>query len=602
VSVTFARHGRLASRWDAFEEWVGTRNSAAALFVLALAVFALESAVLPVGAGRDMQRYVQAFLQLGYAKPILPEVVNERGPLAALGVGVPLEVGGWLAEVWLALVYASTILAWSYLALRFGARAALFTAAVLLVYPGYAILFHELASDSLFAAAFAGWALVLARAVSRPSVGTFLLTGVCMGLLVLVRPANQTLILVTLLPLLVRGRWVDRLRWVAAFYVGSAAVTQAWIELKYLRWGTAVTAKPSVAVVATAVILVPFLFPAPWRRGLLVLALVGAAGIIAVEGFDAHNPVQYGRSLVQSPSSGVFLYRAYELERIVAPDNGPASRTLAQVARRELLSKDPYRSYGVSEHEFFASGSDRIFQDIQQLGGSVDLAAVAREAIRRHPRQFATGILQTIWSELWIKRVYSIAGAPRTSASGSGAGDSSSQFVVVNGRRLPRPTEGQPIPGSRFSPTMTFEHGTAREVWGPGAKHPLVFSDSRDQRAYDKLSRDTDRLSRRIPVHAANWGLAHRLNQTSHRFPPPMFWLALGVAAVVIRRPRRILIALAPVLAGLAVVVGSALVGAPIAEYAAPISPAFVVLAVVGLVGKEPRGLPRLRRHRVSPA
>ena len=62
--------------------------------MLALAVFALQSIVLPVHPGRDMGRYVQAYVQFWYDDPVLPLVLNTRGPLAALGVGVPLELGG----------------------------------------------------------------------------------------------------------------------------------------------------------------------------------------------------------------------------------------------------------------------------------------------------------------------------------------------------------------------------------------------------------------------------------------------------------------------------------------------------------------------------
>lgn len=577
---------------------MGTRQSAAALFALALVAFAIESAVLPVGAGRDMERYVQAFLQLGWSNPMFPGVLNERGPLAALGVGVPLEAGGWFAEIWLGVLYACSIVAWSVVALRFSARAAVFTAAALLLNPGYAILAHELASDSLFAAAFAGWAVVLTRTFSRPSVGNFLATGTGMGGLVLVRPGNQTLIVLTLFPLLARGPWINKLRWVAAFYIGSVTVTQGWIAIKYLRWGTAVTPKPSTAVVATAFVLVPLLFPSPWRGRLAAVAVAGAVAVVAVEGLGARNPVHYARSLAQGPGADVFLFRTYELERIISPDNGPASRELARVAHRDLLTKEPYRSYGVDEHTLFASGSDRIFQDIQQLGGKVDLGAVASEAIRRHPRRFLTGVAHTIWTELWIKRVYSGAGAPRSAAPTTPTSPSGSEFVVVNGRRLPRPSEGQPIPASRFTHPLATRYGSAREIWDSRGQHPLVFSDRRDERRYEKLNNDMKRLATRIPVHAANWGLAHRLNQTSHRFPPPMFWLALGVLAVALRRPRGALVALAPSIAAAVVVVGNALVGAAVAEYAMPVSPAFVLLLAAGLFGRDPRGLVGLRRLR----
>ena len=92
MSVAPAIPSRLASRWQSFEAWVGTWTSAAALFGVALAVFGIESAVLPAYPGRDMSRYVQAFVQLPYHVPVYPAVLNTRGPLAALGVGVPLEI------------------------------------------------------------------------------------------------------------------------------------------------------------------------------------------------------------------------------------------------------------------------------------------------------------------------------------------------------------------------------------------------------------------------------------------------------------------------------------------------------------------------------
>ena len=209
----------LKTRWRSFEAGVGTRRSAVALFIVALAVFAVQSIVLPAYPGRDMARYLQTYFQLGYHAPVYPAVLNTRGPLAALGVGVPLELGGWVAEIWLALLYAFSIVAWGRVAFTFGPRAAIFTSGLLLVYPGYGILFHQLASDSLFAAAFAGWAVVLSRAIQRPSIKTFAFAGVAMGALVLVRPANQVLLVLAVLPLALRAPWRERLAWGAAFFI-----------------------------------------------------------------------------------------------------------------------------------------------------------------------------------------------------------------------------------------------------------------------------------------------------------------------------------------------------------------------------------------------
>src|SRR5207249_12209445 len=97
---------------------------------------------------------------------------------------------------------------------------------LLLLYPGYGILFHQLASDSIFAAAFAGWAVLLTRAILRPSVKAFAVVGLGIGVLVLVRPANQVLIVMALLPLLLRARWRERLAWFAACFIAAVCVTQ----------------------------------------------------------------------------------------------------------------------------------------------------------------------------------------------------------------------------------------------------------------------------------------------------------------------------------------------------------------------------------------
>jgi hypothetical protein len=586
-----------ASRWEAFEGWVGTRSSAGALFVLALAGFAIQSLVLPVYPGRDMGRYVQTYVQYWYDEPVYPAVLNTRGPLSAVGVSVPLQLGGIAAEVWLAMLYAASIVAWAAVARTFGARAAVFASVVLLVYPGYGILFHGLASDSLFAAGFAGSALVLTRTMLRPSIWRFAASGAAIGLLVLIRPGNQVLILFALLPLVLRAPWSRRFAWIAAFFASSVLVTQAWYAVAYWRHGEAVAWRPSVAVLGSALALVAVAFavlllPARWRPR---VALVGGALLVlvaAVAGSRADSPTAYARSLVQSPSSQIFFYRAFELERIVSPDNGPASQELARAVRRELLSKEPYRSYGVDQETFFSSGSNRIFGDVLSLAGQADLDAVTREAIREHPGAFLGGIVRTIWDLVWARRVFAPEAArqeddsvPPTVSDGHGGGD----VIVVNGKTLPRPTEGQPIPSSRVGPEIHGVRGGVREVWLSATEHPTVFDDPYDEQRYRRYTNDAARLADRIPTRDSNDALVHRLNQASRAFPPPVLWLVLGALALAIRRPRRAVVALVPALAALAVIVATGAVAPAVAEYAAPVSPAFIVLAAVGLLGAEPR-------------
>ena len=82
---------------------------------------------------------------------------------------------------------------------------------MLVAYPGYGILFHELSSDAVFAAAFAGWSLLSVRVLRAPSARGFALVGAGVGVLALIRPANQVLLVLALLPLLCAVRGASRI-------------------------------------------------------------------------------------------------------------------------------------------------------------------------------------------------------------------------------------------------------------------------------------------------------------------------------------------------------------------------------------------------------
>ena len=474
------------------------------------------------------------------------------------------------------MLYAFSVLAWARVALTFGSRAAIATSALLLVYPGYGILFHQLASDSLFACAFAVWALLATRAVQSPARLPFVLVGVALGALVLVRPANQVLLVMSVLPLLIRAPWLQRFAWSAACFIPAVIVSQAWRVFAYVRWGDAVFLKPSTGLLALAVLAVPLLLPSPWRLRAAVAAGLLVVVAVAVKGVPGETPGHYVRSVVRNESNQ-FLYRSFELDRIMAPENGPASRRLARVVRRELLPREPYRSYGVDVHEFFASGSDRIFGDLTGVAPAADLAAATREAIRRHPSTFLSGIARTLWDQLANRSVYApeaVAPAPPPEPE-----------IAAGGQQLPQPTEGQPIPASRIGPALWTPGGRAYEVWTSATEHHFVFTNPRDKRRYDKLGADVERLSVRIPTRDAVQGVVHRANQLSHRFPGPAVWLLLGVVGLAFRRPRSALVAIAPAVAGLVVIAATALVAPAVPEYAAPVSPAFILLAAAGVLG-----------------
>ena len=163
-----------------------------AVFVVALAVWWIQSIAIPLAAGRDFGTYVGGYVELWQRHPIDLGYVLGRTPIAPLVTGGLLDIaGGALAEPAVSVLYALSIVAWFLTARAFGARAAVLVTVVLLAYPGYGILFHELASDSVFAAAYAGWWLLAVRAASRAHACLFALVGAGIAGLVLSGPGTR---------------------------------------------------------------------------------------------------------------------------------------------------------------------------------------------------------------------------------------------------------------------------------------------------------------------------------------------------------------------------------------------------------------------------
>ena len=206
------------------ETLAATCAGAAWLFAAGLAVYALQSVAMPIFPGRDIATYVRYYDQFfnGVASPMS---MLYRTPLSSLVVGAPLDLLGAIpTQVLLGVLYAGSITAWAAAAATWGPRAALATGVLLLAYPAYGFLFHALAGDLAGAAAAAGWVLLVVRAARAPSVRRYALVGLGVGALALVRPGNQVLLTVALLPLLLEGVRRAPLARAAAVVVGFVAV------------------------------------------------------------------------------------------------------------------------------------------------------------------------------------------------------------------------------------------------------------------------------------------------------------------------------------------------------------------------------------------
>jgi hypothetical protein len=522
----------LARVWPRLEAFAATRAALPTLFILALAVYALESVAVPLHAGRDFGGYLRYYVHFFELDPVVEIWSLTRGPVASFASVAPLDIGGaWRAEIWMAVLFAGSIVCWAAAAAAFGPRAAIFTAVALLLYPAYGILFHALGSDSIAAAAFAPWALLVVRATDRPSVSRFAAAGLGVALLTLVRPVNQVLLVFALFALIVAVPFRRRLAYAGVFFAAAAVPLLAW---------------------------------------------------------SAHNSLRYGDFAVVRGANGAIFSRVW-LHRMVSPENGPASRELAEAVEEHLLGLEPYRSYDVSRDEFFSSGSFRMLTDVFALsdrhwGWGSDyeiMRKAAWEAVSAHPGEFARQVGGTAGREL---RLTLYAPAP-AGDDGSRSSASRPEFVTIRGRKLPKPTEGQPIPSSHYSGHVQSPDGDITEVWTSATEHHIVFEDPRDQIRYEELNREVDDLGAKLPGRNGSSWLVRWLDRASRWFPRPIVWLALALVALAVRRPRRLAAPLAIAIAALLVLVATALVVDAVAEYVVPVAPAFVLLAAVALLG-----------------
>jgi len=513
------------------EAGVGTRRGAVAVIVVALAVYALQSLFLPVVPGRDFATYLRFYVQMFEWHSVLPMSMLFRTPVAPILVGGSLDlVGGYGTQVLMAALFAASILCWTRIALAFGPRTALLTAFALVLYPGYGILFHMLASDAVCAFVFALWALALTRAWLEPGARRFALLGLATAAAALTRPGYQVLVVFALLPLVFGVPWRTRVAAAASCLGVVVLVLGSWTVLNGLRYDDYALARGGGAF-----------FP---------------------------------------------FYRAFVSDRIVSPENGPASRELADAVRTRLLAEEPYRSYGVTPDEFFAKGGPREFEDLvglsdREWGWGTDYAQLRKagvEAVRAHPSNYARGVLSTVVDELRSPLFVAI---PRDDAESA-----PQRALSIRASTLPPPSEGETIPAAHQGFFSTTPDGSVTEIWTSATDHGLHFSTAATQAKYGEVDAETNELDALVPPYAGNRWLTLQFSRSSRLFPPPLLWLAVGLVAWIWRRPARTGLAVTLVWAALLVVVFQALAVYSIIEFAIPVAPALVLFGAAALTGE----------------
>ena len=517
--------------WSRLDAFVPTRKAAVALLLIAVVAFWFEALGWPLAKGRDTWDYLAFYLQLLDADPPLDSLQVFRTPLTPIVLGVPLDLGGSaLLEAVLGLLYATSIVAWSATALAFGRLPALLSAALLLVYPPYATLFHQASSDAVFATGLALWALLLARTLQRPSTARFAALGLGIAALVLIRPANQVLLPAILVALLVPVAWKQRLRW---------------------------------------------------------SAICLAAALLPLGAWAVHNSVRYDEtSVARGGRAWVPFLRVFLADRTIAPENGEASRRLADLIEREVLAKDPHASLDVPLDGYLRHGSNyevvRLIALSDEVLGRDEnydvLFDSAVEAIREHPGTYVRGVADTFWEFLVqeplrediVRRAQTAPEPPAPTFEADGVVFPSPQAYVL--------VEGVPY-GFVWCASDYIDSCTLEDT-------SLVWSDASRQERYREIVRRVRAWDAELPARDGVDVVTELLNRVTPRFPRPPFWIALGLVGLAFRRPSgwRTIVTLWTC-AGLVLLIHAASQGvAP--EFALPLYPVFIVTGLGAIAGE----------------
>jgi hypothetical protein len=285
------------------------------------------------------------------------------------------------------------------------------------------------------------------------------------------------------------------------------------------------------------------------------------------------------------------FYRAFISDRIVSPDNGPSSRRLADAVQRHLLTRDPYKSYGVTLHEVFTSGSFRIHEDMYVLsdevfGWKTDYSILRKagiEAVKAHPGKYASGVLSTIWHQL--SRSYFRTPPPSTREARA------PPVERTPAGTLPRPTEGEPIPAGQ-NLWILRPDDSIRQLWTSPTQYHFAFRKPSQKPRFDEIVRERDSLFANLPDRRPSSWLLLRFNQLSRWFPRLFLWIALGVAALIVRRPRGWWTLTTVAASALLVIVLNALGLFADPRFALPVAPAFVLFGAAALLGSRTTEVP----------
>jgi hypothetical protein len=333
--------------------------------------------------------------------------------------------------------------------------------------------------------------------------------------------------------------------------------------------------------------LVPLLAAVPWRRRIAWSAACLVAAVLPLAAWAVHNGVRYDDvTVARGGRAWVPFLIVFTGNKTISPENGPESRRLATLIEAEVLKKPPFARYDVPLDAYLQTGSnyetvrlialsDRVLGRDENYDVLFDSAV---EAIREHPATYARGVADTLWAYL-TQRPLREEIKPRAQTEP----EPPAPTFEFEGRPIPNPEAKVLVDGARYGFVWcASDYIDSCVVERPSA----VWDDPRVQQRYREVVSKVRSWDADLPSREGTDVVTELLNRITPRFPRPPLWLAVGLVALLWRRPRAwrtILVLWAA--AFLVLLIHAASQGvAP--EFALPLYPVFIVTALGALAGE----------------
>ncbi|MBN1537157.1 MAG: glycosyltransferase family 39 protein [Anaerolineales bacterium] len=444
------------------------------LFFVALATYYMQSIAWPFTLGRDGGNYITYYLDILSKEPVFKIMMLLRTPIAPLLYGLLLSLGGVvLTELVMGLLYSGAIIGIYHITKMWSIKLAFISALIVNFYPSYGAIYHTISSEAPLSLLFILWCLFFLKIVHNPGVKEFIGLGAMVFLLILTRPTLIAYVLYAVAP--------------------------------YILFNSSFKEK-SIYALSFLGILIP-----------LVLL------------WCTYNFVRYDDfTIARTNNAQIPLYRVFLITHTVNPENGKASAQLTNDVEKFILSKEPYRSYGITKEIFFSKGTSRMFGDLIGLSDEIYgwdsdyriLKRVGLEAIYKCPKEYLLSVFKS-FAGILLKS-YSQSQSIRVI-------NTKQETLYHNG--LPVPTEGDFIPrsyyyGNSFSPTGKFKTD-------PNSVE-LKFLDPVTQEKVDKFNSRIAFFESILPSRDGDEIMALIFNTISKCFLPPLLWLLFGVMGLVL--------------------------------------------------------------------